>query len=97
MIKYQEKKELAKKLGVENILVDHFGDYSYKDSLNIIVNKDLMINYVGRTYSYIPLTKEGLGKCVDSKATKNLLQKIKESLSDEIQRQQPESQGQEME
>jgi len=98
MIKNQEKKELAEKLGVENIFVESFGDYYYKDSFTILATKNIAVNYVGKTFSYIPLTKDGLGKCLDNSTTKNLLRKIKESLSDEVQQQrQAESQEQEME
>ena len=75
-----EKKELAKKLGVKNILVNYFDEMSYKDSMTIILTDDLALNYVGRTYSFIPLTATGLGKRIGGRDVNKLLTSIKEDL-----------------
>lgn len=84
-MKYVEKKDLAKKLGVDNILINHFEDLQYKNSFTIILNEDLALNYVGKTYSFIPLTANGLGKEWASRSVSELLNNIKEELTKELE------------
>lgn len=48
-----ELQELAKRIGVKNILVSHINDMHYKDNITIIVNDDIALNLVGKTYTFI--------------------------------------------
>lgn len=79
-----EKKDIAQKIGVENILVNYYAELGYKTSLTIILNKDLLLNYIGKTYSFIPLTGNGLGKKLSNKDVNELLDKVINELSKEI-------------
>ena len=81
-----EKKELAKKLGVDNILINYFADWQYKNNLTVFVNKDLLLHYVGKTYSFVPLTADGINKQLSKKDVNELLNKIEIELNNEIEK-----------
>lgn len=78
-----ELQDLAKKLGVKNIVVSHINDMHYKDNITIVVNDYLVVNLVGKTYSIIPLTKDGIDKSVNSGALRKMLDAIRSELKDQ--------------
>lgn len=77
-----ELKELAGRLNVDNILVSHINSGYYKDSITIIVDKDLVINYVGKTYTFVPLSMDGINKGISKKDVSTILNAIKIELKD---------------
>lgn len=77
-----ELQDLAKKLGVKAIIVSHFNHVSYKDHITIIVNNDLAIDYMGKTYAPIPLTVNGIDKSINTSGIKKVLDAIKKELAD---------------
>ena len=79
-----EKKELAKKLGVDNILVSYFSEPGFKTNLTVIIDEDFLMNYIGQTYTFVPLTAEGLNKKLGTMVVKNLLDTINDELTKEI-------------
>lgn len=96
-MKNVERKDLAKKLGVDNILVTYFAEPGFKTSLTVIINKDFLMDYVGQTYSFVPLTSEGLGQKLNRESVTKLLNNIKEELDLEIERENQKSQEIEIE
>ena len=77
-----ELQELAKKVGVKNIIVSHYNDMHFKDNITIIVNNDILINLVGKTYSTVPLTTNGIDKTINTSSLRKLLDTIKTELAD---------------
>lgn len=78
-----ELKDLASKLGVVNIIVSHINNDYYKDSFTIVINNDLVMNYVGKTYSFIPLTGDGIGKALTTSSVKMFIERIKDELKEQ--------------
>lgn len=78
-----ELKELANNIGVDNILVSHINSNYYKDCITVIVNSDLAFTLVGKTVSFVPLTKNGIGKELNNKSYVNILNRIKLELRKE--------------
>ena len=76
-----ELKELAEKLGVQNILVTSYDSMTYKDNITVIVNDDLLFHLVGKTVSFIPLSKNGINKSIKMNVVKEILDSIKLELS----------------
>lgn len=77
-----ELQELAKKMGVKNIIVSHYNDMHFKDNITVIINNDLLINLVGKTYSTVPLTTNGIDKTINTTSLRKLLDAIKTELAD---------------
>lgn len=75
-----ELKELASKLGVKNIVITHINNYHYKDYMTIVVNDDLVINLVGKTFSFIPLNSNGINKGISNKNTRDIFNEIRKEL-----------------
>ena len=73
--------ELAKRLNVKNILVTHINNDYYKDDITIIINDDLLINLVGKTFSFIPLSENGIGKRIPSSSVSAILNAIRKELN----------------
>ena len=71
-----ELKELAQKLGIKNIIVSHFNHKYLKNYITIIINDDLAINLVGKTYTFIPLTTKGVDKQIARKSVMDTLHLI---------------------
>lgn len=78
-----EMQDLAKKLGVRNIIVSHINDGYYKDNITIIVNDYLLVSFIGKTYTTIPLTKDGIDKDINSGALRKIIDRIKKELADQ--------------
>ena len=77
-----ELQDLAKKLGVKAIIVSHFNDMHYKDHITIIVNDDIAIDYMGKTYAPIPLTVNGIDKSINTSSMRKTLDAIRKELAD---------------
>lgn len=77
-----ELQDLAKKLGVVNIIVSHYNDMHFKDHITIVVNGDIILDLVGKTYSVIPLTANGIDKTINTGAIRKTLDAIKKELGD---------------
>lgn len=77
-----ELKDLAKRIGVINIIVSHYNHISYKDHITVIVNNDLVLDLVGKTYSVVPLTANGIDKSINTGAIRKILDAIKKELAD---------------
>lgn len=58
----EEMKNLADKMGVKKIIISHFNSDKYKDFITIVINEDLVLNLIGKTIYYIPLTEKGINK-----------------------------------
>lgn len=78
-----ELSDLASKIGVKNILVSHINNNYWKDNITVIVNDDLLFTLVGKTISFIPLSKNGIGKELRKDSYANILNKIKLELRKE--------------
>lgn len=75
-----ELQDLAKRIGVKNILVSHINDMHYKDNITVIINDDIALNLVGKTYTPIPLTANGINKSINTSAIKKILDVVKKEL-----------------
>ena len=78
-----ELKDLAKKIGVKNIVVTNINSYKYKDNITIVINDDLVISLVGKTFSFIPLTINGVNKGLSNACVRNMFDTIKKELKEE--------------
>ena len=78
-----EYKELAEKLGLKNILIRHINSDYYKDCITVIINEDLIMNLVGKTFSFIPTTEKGIKEELTQKSAANIINKIREELRKE--------------
>ena len=58
----KEMEKLADKMGVKKIIISHFNNDKYKDFITIVINEDLVLNLIGKTIYYIPLTEKGINK-----------------------------------
>lgn len=77
-----ELKDLATKIGVVNIIVSHINSDYYKDNITVIINSDCVMNLVGKTCSYIPLTVHGVGKELNMSSVRKILDAIRAELKD---------------
>jgi len=75
-------KELAQKLGVKNIIVSHFNHNYLKNCITIIVNDNLAINLVGKTYTFVPLTEKGINKEIAKKSVLDTLRLIEKEMKE---------------
>jgi len=78
-----ELKDLASKIGAKAIIVEHINDMYYKDSFTVVINDDMVMNYVGKTYTFIPLTMNGVGKTLAKGNITKLIAAIKDELKNE--------------
>ena len=78
-----ELEELAHKFGVKNIIVSHINNDYWKDSISVVVSDNLAFNLVGKTVTFVPLTKEGIGKEVSRKAYVSVLNAVRVELREE--------------
>ena len=62
-----ELKDLANKIGIKNVIITHINNYHYKDYMTVIINDDLVVNLVGKTFTFIPLTENGINKGISNK------------------------------
>lgn len=76
-----ELKDLANKFGVVNIVVSHINSDYYKDSITVVISNDLVMNYVGKTYSFVPLTENGINKQISSASVGKVLDAVKAELN----------------
>jgi len=74
--------ELAKKVGVKNIIVSHINNDYYKDNITVIVNEHFILHLVGKTVDFVPLDENGINKELTTKSTKLLINTIKKELQD---------------
>lgn len=74
------KQELIKKLGVKDIIISSYNHEYYKDNITIIINDDIAMHLVGKTYSFIPLTENGIHKELTKESSKKILKTIEEEL-----------------
>lgn len=75
-----ELKELANKLGLKNIVISHINHSYVRDEITLIVNDNLIINLVGKTYNNIPLNKNGIDKTIEKNKVLYILRKVKNEL-----------------
>ena len=76
-----EMKELAQRIGAENIIVGHFNNDYYKNEVTIIIDSDLAIYLCGRTMYSIPLSVNGVGKTVSKSIINNVFESIDKELN----------------
>lgn len=77
-----ELSELAKKLGVKNIIVTTINNYAYKDNYTVVISDDLVLNLTGKTFEFIPLTQNGINKRISNDAVRKIFDAIREELKD---------------
>lgn len=75
-----ELKDLAKKIGVKNIVITHINNYHYKDYMTVVINDDLVVNLVGKTFTFIPLNENGIRKGLSNKDTRNIFNAIRKEM-----------------
>ena len=79
-----ELKDLANKIGIKNVIITHINNYHYKDYMTVIINDDLVVNLVGKTFTFIPLTENGINKGISNKNIREIFNFIREELKDKI-------------
>lgn len=77
-----EMRELASKLGVKNIVVSHINSDMYKDVYTVVINDDLVMTFTGKTYGFVALTENGVGKELNRSAVTRILDSIRSELKD---------------
>ena len=75
-----ELKDLANRIGVKNIIVTHINNLHYKDYVTVVINDDLVVNLVGKTFTFIPLSESGINKGLTSKSARNIFNTIRKEL-----------------
>ena len=78
-----ELNDLATSLGVKNIVVSHINSNYYKDDITIVINDYLVLNLMGKTISFIPLTIKGVGKELSRSYYVDILNRVKDRLKGE--------------
>lgn len=77
-----ELKELANKIGVKNIIITHINNYHYKDYITVVLNEDLVVNLVGKTFTFIPLNEKGINEGLSNKDIRNIFNAIRKELEE---------------
>lgn len=76
-----ELKELAKKIGVKNVLITHYNSTMYKDFITVILTDNLIMNLIGKTVYFIPTSITGIDMEINKATQIKILNYIKDYLN----------------
>lgn len=77
-----ELKDLAEKIGVKNIIISHINNLHYKDSITVVLNEDIVMNLVGKTFCFVPLNEKGINKGISNKNARLIFEKIRKEMEE---------------
>lgn len=75
-------KDLANKMGVVDIFITHINNDFYKDYITIIIDDNILINLVGKTFETIPLSEKGINMHLQPSKVRQIINLVKSELKD---------------
>lgn len=77
---FMELSELASRIGVKSIIISSINNDYLKDHFTVIVNDDILVDLMGKTYTFIPLSSNGVGKQLSTASVRKIFDLIREEM-----------------